>query len=268
MPPVSMYSGKGKISDAYKDLIENLLIVDAHTHIGRDTDGHSISANRLLSDMDYFGVNMAIAFPLNNPRDNHTFSKSNDYIINASKKAKERIIPFCRLNPRFEEWKNEIVRCAELGFRGIKLHPRSQDFIINGEEAKEVYAAAEEKNMAVIVHCGLAVDNAAEKLESIAKEFKKLKFIIGHAGFVDMENMIKRSTHMKNFVFETSTVNVFDLFELMDGVDNKQIVFGSDVPYWDMGVSLEMNIQTALSLKKSATSIRGMLGGNILKWFQ
>ena len=268
MQEISMYSGSGKISDAYKEMLDNLFIFDAHTHVGRDKDGVHLSAKMLLKKMDYFGVNTAIVFALNNPDDDRTFSNSNNIVFDASKTSNGRLMPFFRLNPAHPEWKEEFKRCSELGFKGVKLHPRSQRFELNGQEAKEVYAKAETNALPVLVHVGLGIEGAAEKLLEISNEFKKLRFIVGHAGYVDIFNVIKKANSMKNFYFETSTVNVFDLFQLMDEVEHKRILFGSDTPYWDMGLSLEMNIQTALSLKKSTTAIRDMLGCNILKWFQ
>lgn len=268
MPEISMYSGSGKISDAYKEILDNLFIFDAHTHIGRDRDGNSIGYKKLLKQMDHFDVNTALVFCLNNPDDNESFSKSNDKVLEASKTSKGRLVPFFRLNPTVKKWKKELKRCSSLGFNGIKLHPRSQKFDMLGSAAKEIYSISEENEFPLILHVGLGIDDAAEKLLKISREFKKLKLIVGHAGYVDLNNLIKQADRMKNFYFETSTVNVFDLFELMEGINNKQIVYGSDTPYWDMGLGLEMVIQTALSLKKSTLAIRDMLGGNILKWFQ
>ncbi len=268
MAHISMYSGDGKISDAYKEILDNLFIFDAHTHVGKDKDGVSISGKKLLKEMDYYGINTGLVFALNNPDDNKVFKEANDDVFKASKDSEGRLIPFFRLNPRFKTWKEEANRCLELGFKGIKLHPRSQRFDMVGEQAREVYAFAEKNNLPVICHVGLGIDDAAEQVVKINTEFKKMRFIIGHSGYVDIFNMTKKCKNMNNILFDTSTVNVFDLFHLMSEVDTKKIAFGSDIPYWDMGLSLEMCIQTALSLKKSTTAIRDILGGNLLKWFQ
>ena len=46
-----------------------------------------------------------------------------------------RLVPFCRLDPN-DGAVAEGSRCIELGARGIKLHPRSDEFLMDAPEAQ------------------------------------------------------------------------------------------------------------------------------------
>ena len=123
----SKYSLTTENIGLYEEIYENLIIWDCHTHIGVDKDGHTISTAQLVRKMDEAKVDTSIIFPLNHPGENKLFTKPNDIIHRAYKKYPKRFIPFCRLNPN-ARWKKEFDRCIDLGFKGVKLHPRSQDF--------------------------------------------------------------------------------------------------------------------------------------------
>ena len=84
---------------------------------------------------------------------------------------------------------------------------------------------------------------------------------------MDLDNTVKKMGKAKNVLFEMSTMQIFDLFTLMSSVNEKKLVFGSDIPYYDIGISLEAVIDTAIMLNKSPSQIQDMLGNNMLRWF-
>ena len=69
-------------------------------------------------------------------------------------------------------------------------------------------------------------------------------------------------------LFDTSTLRIFDLLNLMNTLEYTKIVFGSDIPYYDFDLALEMVVDTAIICNKNPSQIKAMLGGNILKWFK
>jgi predicted TIM-barrel fold metal-dependent hydrolase len=252
----------------YDDIFKNLVIVDSHTHLGEDKDKHRMGAKKLITNMDSSGINKAIAFPLNHPDYSKTFTKPNDIIYRAYKKYPERIIPFMRLNPRYDEWKTEYVNRVEQGFVGIKLHPRSQRFRIGSPSSSEIFRLAEKENRVVIIHTGFGVRKLAVNLKKTIKRFPDLRLILAHAAFIDIQTVINDVKDNDNILFETSSLRIFDLFELMKNVSYKKIIFGSDTPYYDQMLSLQMLVDTALILKKTPNQIKEMLGGNIIRWLK
>ena len=252
--------------EAYETIFSNVMIVDAHTHIGRDKDGHSIDEAEFMARMKMAHINMAIVFPQNESI-NNTFSKANNRVYNFYKKFPHNIIPFFRLNPK-SKWKGEYTKRVTQGFMGIKLHPRSQHFGISSGYAMKVYERAEKNRLPVLIHTGFGLESVASEIKKVADTFPRLRLILGHAAFVDLENTIRRVGNKENVLFETSTLRIFDLLKLISSVDYTKIVFGSDVPYYDFDLALEMLVDTAIISNKKPNQIKAILGGNVLKWFK
>ncbi|MBD3164126.1 amidohydrolase family protein [Candidatus Woesearchaeota archaeon] len=263
----SKYSLTSENIGIYEEIFENVQIIDCHTHIGRDRDGHKLSADQLIKVMKKANIDKAISFPLNDPRNSKTFSEPNDAILLAAKVYKDKIVPFFRLNPN-AGWKTEFNTRVEQGFKGVKLHPRSQNFKLDSAKVFKVYEECEKNRLIVLMHTGFGLETIADDLLSIKRSFPKLKLIIGHSGFVDIENMIKKLGNEDNVLFDTSTVKMFDLFDLLKKVDYHKIAFGSDAPYYDMDLALECLIDAAITVGKTANQIKKLLGGNMQKWLE
>jgi predicted TIM-barrel fold metal-dependent hydrolase len=268
MYDIHKYFRDTETDKAYEEIFKNLIVVDSHVHLGEDKDKQKLSAKKLIKIMDRSGINKCIPFPLNNPDFSKTFSKPNDIILKGYKKYPERIIPFFRLNPNFDEWKEELKKRVEQGFKGIKLHPRSQTFRINSGKVRDILDKAEKHELLVLFHTGFGVKYLADDIKNILKRYPKVNFILGHSAFPDIRAVIKKVGERNNVLFETSSVRIFDLFDLLRKVSNKKIIFGSDAPYYDQNLALEMLVDTALTLHKTTHQIKDMLGGNIIKWLK
>ena len=262
----SQYSLTSENIGLYEEIFENLKIIDCHAHLGQDKDHHQMTAARLIKLMDESNVDKAIIFPLNNPSDTVNFHGSNDSVLQAAKKYPERFIPFFRLTPH-KRWRDEFNLRVQQGFKGLKLHPRSQRFRLKFSKAMKMYDIAEKNNLAIMMHAAFGLEEIADDLLVIVKKFPKLRLIVGHSGFVDLDNVIKKIAKMENVLFDSSAVKIFDLFELFKKVEYTKIVFGSDSPYYDIDLALEGLIDTAITVGKTANQIRKILGGNITKWF-
>ncbi len=266
MPSWSKYSVTSENIGIYEEIFENVQIIDCHTHIGLDKDGHRMTADKLVKMMDRDKIDKAIVFPLNDPRNDKDFNVPNDEILLAAKVYSDRFIPFFRLNPNYK-WSDEFALRVSQGFKGVKLHPRSQDFKLASPKAMKLYKECQKHNLVILVHAGFGLEEIADDLVKIFKTYPKLRMIVGHAGFPDLDNVIKKVAKLDNVIFDTSTCKIFDIFELMKRVDYQKISYGSDIPYYAMDVALEGVIDTAITLGKSANQIRKILGGNIAKWF-
>jgi len=263
----SKYSLTSENIGIYEEIFENVQIIDCHTHIGQDVDGHRMTADHLIKGMNDASINKSIIFPLNDPRNRTTFSEPNDAILLASKVYSDRFIPFFRLNPN-EEWKPEFDLRLEQGFKGVKLHPRSQNFKFLAPKALKIYEECEKNNLVLLLHAGFGLEEIADELYTIAKKFPKLNIILGHGGFVDIDNVIAKLSKRDNVLFDTSTTKIFDIFDFLKKVDFRKIAFGSDIPYYDINIALQGVIDSAIMCGKTAYQIKKILGGNVAQWFQ
>ncbi|MBN1156226.1 amidohydrolase family protein [Candidatus Woesearchaeota archaeon] len=261
------YSITSENIEAYEQIFENANIFDCHTHIGVDKDKHYLTAEMLVKSMKDSNVNKAVIFPFNGLTDSYSnFRKANEVILKASARHPEKFIPFFRLDPH-KEWKKEFNLRVRQGFRGIKLHPRSQNFPITFSKALDIYDACQQNNLVLLIHAGFGIESAAEDLLSISRSFSDLGIIVGHSGFLDLENVITKLGGRKNIFFDTSTLRIFDLFELLKKVNYRKISFGSDIPYYDIDLALEGLVDSAIMVSKPVQQIRAILGENISRWF-
>ncbi|MEW6583794.1 MAG: hypothetical protein AB1416_13640, partial [Actinomycetota bacterium] len=86
------------------------LWLDAHVHLGRDRDGHALAAADLVADMDAAGIAAAVCFPPDDPGADGRFTAANDLVLRAAAQEPGRVIPFCRVDPGGDGWREELER--------------------------------------------------------------------------------------------------------------------------------------------------------------
>src|SRR5690242_18535776 len=74
-------------------------VIDAHTHLGLDEDGRSLTLEALLALLDAAGAHRACVFPLHDPERRPGYRVPNDRVLAWSGESGGRLVPFCRLDP-------------------------------------------------------------------------------------------------------------------------------------------------------------------------
>src|SRR5919112_3668525 len=116
-------------------------VFDAHSHIGADVDGRTMTADGMRDRMDAAGIERSIVFPLNDPNARDDFSGPNEVVWAAYEEYPDSFVPFFRLNPH-KSYDVEFGRCMERGFRGLKLHPVSQEFELDDARVVRLFEMA------------------------------------------------------------------------------------------------------------------------------
>ena len=117
-------------------------VIDAHTHLGLDEDGRSLTLEQLLDQLDAAEARRACVFPLHDPERRPGYSLPNDRVRQWAAESDGRLVPFCRLDPA-EGPLAECERSLAAGAKGIKLHPRAQGFTFDGGDLDDVFKLAE-----------------------------------------------------------------------------------------------------------------------------
>ncbi|MDX6681088.1 MAG: uncharacterized protein QOG94_1127, partial [Solirubrobacteraceae bacterium] len=129
-------------------------IVDAHTHLGADEDGQSLTPEALLAHLDVVSPDArACTFPLHDPERVPAYSLPNDRVLAWAAASGGRIVPYCRLDPA-DGPLQEAERCLALGARGIKLHPRAQAFAFDTPVMDEIFTIARDAGVPMLIHAG------------------------------------------------------------------------------------------------------------------
>jgi predicted TIM-barrel fold metal-dependent hydrolase len=238
-----------------------MTIVDAHVHLGRDADGHALTADALLRDLDRWGIAAAVCFPPSAPGPGGQFSEANDAVLAAARGAPERVIPFCRLDPN-GDWAPELERAAEAGARGLKLHPVGQSFRPESDQSMEAVSAATARGWPVLFHAGFGARRLAEPFARLADAVPDARLILAHGGRGDARALAHQFAGEARIAFDTSLATVIDVAALAPA----QLMFGSDRPYGEHAGALHLIAATAGVAGWSDADIAAVLGGNLMRW--
>ena len=237
-------------------------IIDAHTHLGADEDGHELDLARLLRQLDQVDIRQACVFPLHDPDRAPAYRVPNDRVFAWAEEAQGRLIPFCRLDPA-NGAVAEAERCLARGAGGIKLHPRAQAFGFEGAAIDEIFAVAEDAGVPILIHAGRGLGRIADELCDVAVRHPGAPLILAHGGIADQGTFATRLADHPAAFFDTSVFGPLDLLELFARVPIERIVYGSDPPYGRPFLGLYATLRCAAAVGLTDAELRAVLGGSM-----
>ncbi len=178
---------------------------------------------------------------------------------------------------------------ADLGLKGIKVHPAYQEIRVDGEELFEVYGVASERNLFISFHTGLHWHRLSDYhmllWDEVAYNFPRLRFSLEHMGgysffreALAVMNNNKRGAYDRVFAGWTSIGMSEDEFgntragawsltdeqlcDIIFQTGESRSIFGLDFPYND-AEKTKKSIERIKNLPISETAKRGILGDNL-----
>jgi predicted TIM-barrel fold metal-dependent hydrolase len=237
-------------------------IIDAHTHLGLDEDGRSLTLEQLLSQLDAADARRACVFPLHDPERHPSYRLPNDRVLAWAGESDGRLVPFCRLDPA-EDPRDEAERCLAAGARGIKLHPRAQAFVFDGPEMDSVFALAEEAAVPILIHAGRGLPPLAEGLADLALRHPGAVLILAHGAICDQGILTTRLADHPGVLYDMSCFFPLDVIELFARVPAERIVFASDPPYGMPATTLYLALRLARQARLDEQTTKSVLGGTM-----
>ncbi len=237
-------------------------VIDAHTHLGLDEDGRSLTLEQLLGQLDNANARRACVFPLHDPERRPSYRVPNERVIEWAQESEGRLTPFCRLDPA-EDALAEGERRLAAGARGIKLHPRAQDFVFDGPEMRAIFALAERAKVPVLIHAGRGLPPLADGLVDLALSHPEVVLILAHGAICDQGILTSRLADHPGVLYDISCFFPLDVIELFARVPAERIVFASDPPYGLPATSLYLALRVAAQARLDEAATRGMLGATM-----
>jgi uncharacterized protein len=241
-------------------------VLDAHTHLGLDEDGRSLALGELLGQLDEAGAQRACVFPLHDPERHPAYRVPNDRVLAWASESDGRLIPFCRLDP-FDGPVAEAERCLAAGARGIKLHPRAQEFAFDGKELEGIFAIAEQAGVPILIHAGRGLPPIAQGLAELALRHPEVVLILAHGAICDQGILTSMLTSHPGVLYDISCFFALDVVELLARVPIERIVFASDPPYGRPQSALYMALRVAAHAGLDESATRGLLGETVAGLF-
>lgn len=160
--------------------------VDVHTHLGQTWNTvEELNAEKLLGWMDANDVAQAIVLPLVSP-ESSSYLLTTDFVLAQTKPHRDRLIPFCCIDPRtsFSGGHQGLVamlkRWVDQGAKGFGEHKAGVKF--DDPRNMALYAACSELKLPVLFHIDEQRNTDAPGLpglERAVKEYPDTVFI-GH----------------------------------------------------------------------------------------
>jgi hypothetical protein len=238
-------------------------LFDAHTHLGQnDPDGMSQTLEELLETLGAANARGAFVFPMHEP---DGYPPANDMVIEAAAGSGGLLTPFCRVSPNGGDALAEVERALAAGAKGIKLHPRAEQFTLDHPAVRSLAALAHERELPMLIHAGRGIPALGTHVVALAGEFPGARFILAHAGVCDLAWIWRVAADLPNLLFDTAWWMPADLQTLFSLVPPGQILFASDAPYGHTLMSAVTQLRSALQVGLSAHQIRSITSEQSLR---
>ncbi len=215
-----------------------LPIIDAHTHMGRNygTYMSKCTMDEMVEVMDKENIEMVFCSPhraLYDPID-----RDNE-IDEAMAKYPDRFRAYSTYNPNYPElYLPEIEKVIKTpGYLGFKFLPTYHRYALSGENYRPVLEFANKHNLTILSHTWGNNDphNGPRHIEGIAKEYKNIRFIMGHSAPGELDEAIDVAKKYENVWLDLCDIHrhsgIVDKMVAAIGAD--RIVFGTDMPWYD-----------------------------------
>ena len=202
--------------------------VDVHTHVGKESNGQACTMDERISDMKNHNVIYSAVFPFGEG----DLIENSLKLLEQSKKNKA-ILPFFRFHPE-EVNPEKLETYLKLGFKGIKLHPSSQNFNPLNEKYFPLYRIIARLDLPILFHTTKSNNKNCDPdhIITLAEKFPTLKIILGH--FASSQTITrKKINNHPNVYVETSLFSTpFGIWQWINETGHSEkILYGTDHPY-------------------------------------
>ena len=174
----------------------------------------------------------------------------NELVAQACRDYPEAFIGFGSVDPlKGDQAVGELDRIAELGLKGVKLHPSLQAFAPNEERHWPLYERCQDLGLIVLFHTGTSGIGAGQPggqgirldfarpiwLDAPAAAFPDLKILAAHFGYPWHLELLAMALHKTNIYIDISgwapRYIPAEVLRDMKGRLQDQFLFGSDYPF-------------------------------------
>ena len=174
----------------------------------------------------------------------------NELVADACRDFPKAFVGFGSVDPlKGDRAVGELDRIAELGLKGVKLHPSLQAFAPNEEQHWPLYERCQELGLITLFHTGTSGIGAGQPggqgiridlarpilLDAPAAAFPDLKIIAAHFGYPWHLELLAMALHKTNIYIDISGWGPryipAEVIRDMKGRLQDQFLFGSDYPF-------------------------------------
>ncbi len=238
--------------------------VDAHCHLGVDSDGSSIDESQLMAQLDEAGMHTAFVTPLHQPGG---YAAENERLRGIAAGSGGRLHALHRCDPRAKDPAADARAGLEAGAVGLKWHPRAEQFAMDDRMPKATARVANEAGVPILIHAGRGMERLGEGVVELAQAFPDATFLLAHAAISDIAWIVDATRDVPNVVFDTSWWRPTDVAVLLASCDPMRVLHGSDPPYGTARMGAQITIRLARACGWNDDAMLALLGGNARRLF-
>ena len=209
---------------------EGMRIWDAHTHLGVDEDGFTLTPDELMQAMREHGVERCFTFPLNDPERHPAYRVPNDRVLEWAAASDGMLVPFCRLDLT-EGPIEEAERALDAAPAASSCTRGRRRSTSGRRRLNPVFRVAAERRVPILIHAGRGLPAIADDLLDLVENHPEAQLILAHAAIADLEQIARTLVNHPNVLYDTSVWSTTDLRTLFASASPEQIAFASDMPY-------------------------------------
>jgi predicted TIM-barrel fold metal-dependent hydrolase len=223
-------------------------IFDAHLHLDDQLGGTADhAAQKLVDEMQGCGVGHAVVL--------HLLWQPWRVEEVAEALAKQPMLTgFINVDPHSPTALSDLQRGHELGFRGLKLHPRVQKFYPDDAACIELVERAGELGMPALIDCfpdgdWLMAGLTVRQYATLAREAPRAKVIVAHAAGHHCLDLLMLAKRVPNLWFDLSYSLLYyggpvveSLLYCLRSIRCERVTFGTDCPDRPLKESIKMSL--------------------------
>ena len=213
-------------------------LIDAHAHLGPFSGIFMPEAplEKMVAGMDRCNIESIILSP-HNALSGDT-REGNVEMLEAVRRYTGRVYGYCTINPNFvEDIEPEMnTYLGVAGVVGIKIHPNTHNYPVDGEKYRLVWERANREEWMVLSHTwGADGGCGANDMRKIAEQYPDVRLILGHSCYGAWEKAIRLAADFPNVYLElTAAYHVYGIIEYMcREAGSEKVLFGTDYPWFD-----------------------------------
>jgi len=252
-------------------------VIDCHLHLDESIPGPALNAAKFLVDeLSKNNVKKGVLLHLERQR------WSLEEVGQAIEKNSRHLIGFANINPMAKEGPTLLKQCIkEYNFKGLKLHPRLQNYSIEDPRTLKLVQLAGELNIPILIDAFPDGDWIMQgfsplSFAGLAKKCPKTRIIIAHMGGHYVLDMMMLAKKIPNLYFDFSFSLLYyrkssviqDMMYAMGSMRYERIFYGSDYPDRSIAETLKLTLEIFRKEKLDQSVITCLMVSNAKEFFK
>ena len=181
--------------------------------------------------------------------------------------ASSSIVPFPSVHPDDPDVLEKITQISEAGFKGLKLHPYYQGFLIDEPRMRPLFERISEENLILLCHTGfdIAFERKRvadpERVRRLIDDFPRLLLVASHFGAWDDWDEVERHLLGRDIYMDISYsqgfIGVEQARRILEGHPREYLLFGTDSPWGGQEATIDFLRSMDLGVEKTEAILFG-----------